>query len=237
MYDVPEFVFVHSSEHNMNAAMSSRRGTQRTSEPLPITGVPDNEVLVDDDNLNTLTKQQLIIQCILRSKNVQKSAELLDNQELVVERLTKDVEMTREFAEELKRKLEDVNHSSGSSTIISRRTSIVSLVEVYSENQRSLLARAIRNDFFKKFKVTNKKSFESGEIQKLCHSVLGAEFVDPEMMCAYKDAFVKLVNYELGQKRSNVNTLLLKKWKGKNRSFFMRSVCYYACINTSVVVS
>jgi hypothetical protein len=35
------------------------------------------------------------------------------------------------------------------------------------------------------------------------------------MMAAYKDAFIKLVNSELGQKRSQVNTALLKKWKGK----------------------
>jgi hypothetical protein len=68
---------------------------------------------------------------------------------------------------------------------------------------------------FKKYKVTNKKSFESGEIQKHCHAQLGPLYLEDDEMFANKESFLKVVNYELGQKRNPVNKGSMDAWTGK----------------------
>ena len=48
--------------------------------------------------------------------------------------------------------------------------------------------------------------------------MLGHSFEGEDVLLNYKDASMKLVNSELGQKRSQVNQALLKRWKGKYRA-------------------
>ncbi len=133
--------------------------------------------------------------------------------------MASELESMKQVVDRLRERLEDENNVAGATTILTRETGLVSLAQSYSSTTKTFLGKLIRHQVFKKYKVTNKRTFESGEIQRMCHSQLGLAYMKPDVMLAYRDRFIKMVNYELGQKRNQVNEKLLKKWKG------MSSVC------------
>lgn len=141
----------------------------------------------------------------------------LKNEKKNVERLSAELERLRQCVEEMKEKENsDVRSNSFSavSTISSSRCDVLALAEEYNAGQKVHLGKFIRHQIFKTDKVTNKRSFEDGSLQKMCHRMMGHRFESNEMLAAYKESFMKLVNSELGQKRSQVNQALLKRWKG-----------------------
>jgi hypothetical protein len=99
-------------------------------------------------------------------------------------------------------------------TFASRRE-VVAVAQDFTANQKCVIGRVIRERVFRKHKITTKKSFECGEIQKVCHSQLDASLQSEQMMAAHRDCLVKLVNLELTQKRNQVNKKLLKEWASK----------------------
>jgi NAD+--asparagine ADP-ribosyltransferase len=161
-------------------------------------------------------KDGVVKECLERATKIRKIESVLDDERKMVAKLLKELEKMRGDMEQLQEKVEVTNCASGSSTILSRGTSVLlPVTKEFSVNERNTLGRIVRGELFKKYKVTNKKSFESGEIQKHCHAQLGPSYLEDDEMFAYKESFVKLVNYELGQKRSLVNKRLLDAWTGK----------------------
>lgn len=179
---------------------------------------------VDIKELLKVKKDVLINQFKERDGHVNKKMKMvetaLSNEKKIVERLVGELEDMRTQMEKMKQSIAaSADHSSSrsSATTVSslNEPSIIVLAKEYTAGQKAHLGKMIRHEVFKKHKVTNKQSFESGDIQKQCHAKLGNMYKTQEMILAYKEAFMKIVNLELGQKRSQVNAVLLKKWKGK----------------------
>ena len=154
-------------------------------------------------------------------KRMKELEEKYDNVRLTRLKVTGDLEKMTAKAEYFQKKIEETNVSSGSSTIASRVSDVqVFAKKEYTPGQRIHLGKYIRNEIFKKWKVTNRKSFDDGVIMSQCHRFLGHDMEKEENSIAYLDCFIKFVNTELGQKRSQVNGSLLRKWRGKNTSVY-----------------
>jgi hypothetical protein len=91
---------------------------------------------------------------------------------------------------------------------------VVAASKEFSAGNKVILGKFIRDRLYKRYKVTNRLSFGSGDIQRQCHSVMSNEFHCEEAMAVYRDSLVCLVQNELGQKRNQVNGRLLEKWTG-----------------------
>jgi hypothetical protein len=173
-----------------------------------------------DDEIAALKRENKdVVLAAVQEKNKKlKSVEYeLDNQRKNEKNLLERLEKALTQVDSLQSKLVEANVSSGASTVASTLTDmVVESKKEYTSGQRIHLGKYIRTEVFKKWKVTNKKSFEDNTLILQCHKVLGHGMEKDDNVNAYKDGFIKFVNTELGQKRSQVNGVLLKRWKGKS---------------------
>jgi uncharacterized protein YoxC len=183
----------------------------------------------EDDVDEKLGRKELLLECKARRKKLKKVEDDLKNKTSIVNKLVSELEDTKREILEMKERTRDEGSSTGTSTVsqMSSTSSVLVLAKDYSSSIRTYLGKFIRTELFKKHKVTNKQSFDDGEIQRLCHRQLGREYKSEEMLRAYKESLVKLVNYELGQRRSSVNAGLVKAWKGKWFSLVILSPCLW----------
>lgn len=75
------------------------------------------------------------------------------------------------------------------------KSSIIVLAKEYTAGQKAHLGKMIWHEVFKKHQVTNKQSFDNGDIKKQCRTKLGNMYKTEEMMLV----FMKIVNLELGR--------------------------------------
>ena len=176
----------------------------------------DSESSFDSKKYSKMKTVDLISEVRERHAKMRKIEGQLENSKSMVNRMTADLEEMRQEVKKLSRIIEDDNNAAGASTILTQQTGIVSLAQSFTGHARAQMGKLIRNKVFKKHKITNKRSFENGEIQRFCQGHLGKGYLAPDMMLAFRDSFIQIANYELGQKRSIVNAALLKKWKGKS---------------------
>ena len=209
-----------ASCNNERMSGSMQRVDQRT-RPRDTTfdsSDDDESVLSDDveEDLNRLKKPQLVSKFQERGAKMRKIIMELENEKHTVAKLSTDLESMRESMEEMKKQLEEDTRRAGraTTTLTAVQTEAIPLSQPYPPTARNHLSRIIRNEVFKNHKVTNKLTLQSGELQRSCQAQLGPIFSTPHALLSHRESFVKLVTYELGQRRSAVNTALLKKWKG-----------------------
>jgi hypothetical protein len=144
-----------------------------------------------------------------------------ENEKMNVENLVRRYNEVREEAESLQKQVESAEETSGL-TGNSAPREVTARELSYDKTTKKFLASVVREKIFKRHKMTTPRSFENGEIQRTLHKELGPGWMEEDVLAAYRNALVKLVNYELTQRRNHVQKTILKAWQGEYSYF----ICY-----------
>jgi hypothetical protein len=171
--------------------------------------------------LKQMNREGLIQECEELRKTVKRVLSQVENEKGTVTKMQEQCAIAESQLAVLKEKVLQSSVGDGSAgsdlTIqtFATRKEVVAVAQDFNDDNKLVLGRVIRERVFRKHKITTKRSFENGEIQLMCHSQLGVAFLTEEMKAAHRENLVKLVNFELGQKRTKVNKKLLVEWAGK----------------------
>jgi hypothetical protein len=196
----------------------------------------DDERDEDDEKIDykSMTKNDIIEMCQGLRKKIKQSDKAKENERKNVNKVMMSLQKERETNDRLQKRLDDVDENSGLTT--TSTTEVATLSIEFTESQRRFLGSAIRTIVFKKHKVTTARSFESGEIQLMLHRHLGEGYCTEDMMAAYRNSLVKLVNHELTQRRNHVNCKVLEKWSGKYDVNLLCCCCAIVIVLTFILL-
>ena len=139
---------------------------------------------------------------------------LLENEKRNCQRLLQDCSKLRAYLDQGRDRIKELETAGAAVAIGEAREHRTRSLE-FDDNNRMVLGKATRDIVWRRHKITNRKSFDNGEIQRILHHELHDNFHSEESMAEHRDCLIRLVNQELSNKRTAVNKALLEAWKGK----------------------